>query len=138
VAPSATPPLIDETAQGLEKLGGSMDLVEDDQAILIAAQEQRCVAQFGAVLTRFEVEIERLRLAGDLERERRFAHLTRPQQRHGCLPVERISNRLKGAARDHRPCKLNVSNSICTVPSDGHDHGSPDVAQPPQYLDSGS
>ncbi|HMI82467.1 MAG TPA: hypothetical protein VK550_00170 [Polyangiaceae bacterium] len=90
MAPPATPPLIDETAQGLEKLGGSMNLVEDDQAILIAAQEQRCVAQFGAVLTHFEVEIERLRLAGDLERERRFAHLTRPQQRHGCLPVEHL------------------------------------------------
>ena len=111
-ASSAAATLIDESAQRLEDLRHAVDLIEDDQAVFVGAQEQRRVAELRAVLARFEVQVECVRTLGHCESEGRLADLPGPQQGHGSLAVQGVLNGCQCAAWNH-PCILNTPCLIC-------------------------
>ena len=110
--PAAPPALVDQGAQRLEQFRRAMDLVQDDQPVLIGGEEKLGVRQLSAVRRRFQVEVERPGVFSDVERQRRLADLTRPDQSHRSLPIKRPPNGGAGASGDH-PCKLKTFFWIC-------------------------
>ena len=70
---AAPPALIDEAAQGVEKLRHAMDLIEHDKLALVLAQKDGWVIEFAPILARLQVEVERRNYFGQLESQRRLA-----------------------------------------------------------------
>ena len=56
---SGAPAFVDEAPQRHEQLGHPVYLVEDHQPVLVIAQEERRLGELGAVLGRFEVQVQR-------------------------------------------------------------------------------
>lgn len=84
-----------------------MDFIEDDEAVFIATQEQRRVAELLAVLARLQVEVERFGALGDRGRDRRLADLPRAEEAYGGLSIQAVLNRSEGTPGYH-PCILNT------------------------------
>jgi hypothetical protein len=96
----------------VEKIAGTVDFVEDHQAVLVAGKECRRIGKLGAIFGRFEVEVDRGRIRGDGVGQRRFAELTGAGQGDGGLACEGALNGGAGAAGDH-PCILSMAWMIC-------------------------
>ena len=82
--------LVDQPAQLLEQFRRSVNLIQNDEAVLVLAEVERRLCELLPVRAGLEVEIDGLRALGDLERQRRLADLTRPEQGDGRLPAERF------------------------------------------------
>ena len=71
---------INEPAQDREQPGSAMDLVEDDKLPEVFVQVELRFGQLGAVLLRFEIQIDRAELFPQGQGDRRFAGLTRAEE----------------------------------------------------------
>jgi hypothetical protein len=91
-----------------------VNLVKDDEAILVRAQEERWIGELLAIFSGFEVEVKRARLLGDGMGERRLADLAGSEESHRGLAAQGVPNLPERAARNHLRI-LNTRNSICKV-----------------------
>ena len=71
------PTLVDQSPEFGEEVGNAVDLVENDKAILVSAQEQARIREPGAVGPGLKVQVERIGVLGNPQRQRRLPHLTR-------------------------------------------------------------
>ena len=55
---TASPPLVDDAAQGTEKLGNAVNFVEDDQAILVLTEKECWLCKPVPIFPSFEVKVE--------------------------------------------------------------------------------
>jgi hypothetical protein len=77
------PSPVNPSAQALEQIGQPVDLVEDDQPVLMIGQVELWLCQLHAVHLRFQVQVDGVESLGNLERKRRLADLSRPEQGNG-------------------------------------------------------
>ena len=100
-------PPVDDPAQGLEQLRHPVDLVQDDEPILEVVEEQCGLGESIAIVAVLQIEVERRTRSRDLQRERRLADLSRPDQRHGGLAGQGTLDIRGDDSRNH-PCNLSI------------------------------
>lgn len=97
-----------------EQARGALDLVEDDQLVRVLWQVQLRFGELGPVGLGLEIEIDRWPPAGELERQRGLADLTRPEQRHGRGLGQRRRESRKESAPNHL-CNYGVQLRKCNI-----------------------
>ena len=95
------PAPVDQAAQLLKQLGDTVDLVEDDEAILVLGEEQGRIGEPGLVGAGFQIEVEGLRLLCHRMGEGGLADLPRPDQGNRGLAIQGGPGGSICTARDH-------------------------------------
>lgn len=72
---ACAPTLVDDAPQRREESGGPVDFVEDDQTVGVALAVVLDVGQLREVAGAFQIEVGGASSLGDLEGQRRLAHL---------------------------------------------------------------
>lgn len=100
-------PIIDDSAQRLEKCRRAVDLVDDDEPANLGTQQCIGVREPAAVDRPLEVEVKRPRLSlrRDLSRQSRLADLTRAEQHYARhVPKAILDDRAKATGdRSYTP-----------------------------------
>ena len=96
--------LIDQNAEFGEDLGHLVDLIEDDQSVLIGADEERHVGELIPIRRALEIQDYRVGLLGNRAGERGLAGLARTEERNDRLSAEGGADLFGGLTGNHS-CK---------------------------------
>jgi hypothetical protein len=88
--------------------------IQHHQPLLVRFQKEPRLRKLGSIGAIFEVQIQRVALAGDIERQCRLARLPRPDKRRGGLVSEGPLHARPRSAGNH-PCNLSSRWMICKV-----------------------
>jgi hypothetical protein len=95
---------VDQAPEDREKPGNSVHLIEDNQSIQISLEILLGFRESGAILCRFQIEIQRRNPLSNLQRKRCFPYLARPRQTNSRRLHEPCRNRFEQIPIYH-PCK---------------------------------
>lgn len=109
--PPGAPPPVDGAANFAEEFRRVLHFVEDHEPVPVVVEEGLRILDLPPVGGRFQVQIDGVASGGDLQRQRRLAHLPRPQNGHRRLPTERCFD-LPGQSSGNHPCKSYIIMSI--------------------------
>jgi hypothetical protein len=93
--------LVNQTTQDGEKPWCAMDLVQNHQLVLVIRKIELGLAQLGAILLGFKVDVMRVETPPYVQRQRRLAHLSRTQQPHRRVILDGIDQLWKKTTLYH-------------------------------------
>src|SRR5260370_12734220 len=102
-APALAPTLVDQASQSLEDAWKPVNLIEDDESLFMLREVEFRLGQLCPVGRKLQVEVESLlpELFCQGVCERSFAHLPRPEQRHGTKLLQEPSQPRLIHAQNH-------------------------------------
>lgn len=110
---------VDKTPQERKETGKALELIEDRQPARLSAQEQLGIRELVAVRVPLEIEVDRRARPGDLQGQRRLAHLARSEQGNDRKGIQAAAKSGAESSRNH--CKIELRLKICNEERDGRD-----------------
>ena len=102
-ATTCAPTGIDDPPKLREEAGKPMDLLQHNEAVFVLLEKHRRGRKARPIRRRLEIQVDRLHLVANANRQGSFPHLPRPHERHSSLPPQRDLHPPLCMARNH-PC----------------------------------